>query len=151
MVGGHPGFVRRWSRQHQGTAAAERYIRFPDRMSQISWRENVSDQLSDHSGNGMPDSGVASRGLHAEDERAVSGQRHDPVMSSAQELPLPSRPPVRGLPHRKTNFMEQFQLNCVRAVAAAADCLNGDSSIDADGAEYTAVGGRPHPGGLGQW
>ena len=109
----------------------------------------VKDQL--RRGNGMPDSGVVSRGLHAEDERAVSGQRHDPVMSSAQELPLPSRPPVRGLPHRKTNFMEQFQLNCVRAVAAAADCLNGDSSIDADGAEYTAVGGRPHPGGLGQW
>jgi hypothetical protein len=44
-------------------------------MSQISWRENVSDQLSDHNGNGMPDSGVVSRGLHAEDERAVGGQR----------------------------------------------------------------------------
>jgi len=44
-------------------------------MSQISWRENVSDQLSDHNGNGMPDSGVVSRGLHAEDEMAVGGQR----------------------------------------------------------------------------
>jgi hypothetical protein len=26
--------------------------------------------------------------------------------------------------------MEQFQLNCVRAVAAAAGCLSGGSSID---------------------
>ena len=51
-------------------------------------------------------------------------------MSSAEELLLPSRPPIRGLPHRKTNFMEQFQLNYVRAVAAAAGCLSGDSSID---------------------
>lgn len=51
-------------------------------------------------------------------------------MSSAEELLLPSRPPVRGLSHRKTNFMEQFQLNYVRAVAAAAGCLSGDSSID---------------------
>ena len=51
-------------------------------------------------------------------------------MSSAEELLLPWRPPVRGVPHLKTNFMEQFQLNCVRAVAAAAGCLSGGSSID---------------------
>jgi hypothetical protein len=51
-------------------------------------------------------------------------------MSSAQELLLPSRPPVRGLPHRKTNFIEPVQLNCVRAVAAAAGCLSGESCID---------------------
>ncbi len=51
-------------------------------------------------------------------------------MSSAAELLLPSRPPVRGLSHRKTNFMEQFQLNYVRAVAAAAGYLSGGFSID---------------------
>ena len=49
-------------------------------------------------------------------------------MSSAEELLLPSRPPIRGLPHRKTNFMEQFQLNYVSAVAAGY--LSGGSSID---------------------
>lgn|GEM_PF-1294954 len=51
-------------------------------------------------------------------------------MSSAEELLLPSRTPVRGLSHRKTNFMEQFQLNYVRAVAAAAGYLSGGFSID---------------------
>ena len=51
-------------------------------------------------------------------------------MSSAEELLLASRPLVRGLPHRKTNFMEQFQLNYVRALAAAAGYLSGGYSID---------------------
>jgi|NGEPerStandDraft_6_1074524.scaffolds.fasta_scaffold33305_2 hypothetical protein len=51
-------------------------------------------------------------------------------MSSAEELLLASRSPVRGLPHRKTNFMEQFQLNHVRAIAAAAGYLSGGFSID---------------------
>ena len=48
-------------------------------------------------------------------------------MSSTEELLLASRPPVRGLSHRKTNFMEQ---NYVRAVAAAAGYLSGGFSID---------------------
>lgn len=51
-------------------------------------------------------------------------------MSPAEKLLPTSRPPVRGLPHRKTNFMEQSQLNYVRAVAAAAGYLSGGSSID---------------------
>jgi hypothetical protein len=51
-------------------------------------------------------------------------------MSQAEELLLPSRPPVPGLSHRKTNFMEQFQLNYVRAVAAAAGYLSAGFSID---------------------
>ena len=51
-------------------------------------------------------------------------------MSSAEELLLPSRPPVRGLSHRKTNFMEQFQLNYVRTLAAAAGYLSDGFSID---------------------
>jgi hypothetical protein len=75
MDGGHPGLHGGGLCSIKGQLAAERSISFPDHMSQISWRENVSDQLWDHNGNGMPDSGVVSRGLHAEDERAVGGQR----------------------------------------------------------------------------
>ena len=43
----------------------------------------------------------------------------------------PSVAPLRGSPHRHTDFMEQFQLSYIRAVAAAAGCvIVGEPAID---------------------
>jgi hypothetical protein len=96
----------------------------------------VKDQL--RRGNGMPDSGVVSRGLHAEDERAVGGQRHDPVMSSAEELPLPWRPPSRTATS-EDQLHEAVSVGLRPRGRCRSRCLNGDSSIDDDAANYTAV------------
>jgi hypothetical protein len=52
------------------------------------------------------------------------------------QLP-PSRPPLRGSPKRKTDFMEALQQSYVRAVAAAAGCvIDGKPEID-EGVDLT--------------
>lgn len=50
------------------------------------------------------------------------------VMSSSS---VPSTPMIlRGAPHRKTNFMEEFQKSYLRAIAAASGCVVGTFEFD---------------------
>jgi hypothetical protein len=51
--------------------------------------------------------------------------------NSSSGISLPSRPPLRGSPSRKTNFMEALQESYLRAVMASAGCVfAGKPEID---------------------